>query len=158
MSRTHAVHFISFHFILFPAAPGRSTPPRPPALPSVFACELCVFWRALPCVTGQQARGQPAGSQQVPLRQAATAVAAQTEASGFCTCRPASFEPRANDRSELRRPGYPSTSRRAAAPACTMLPLYALLVSVTRPLLITTSIFFDRTLTVHCAHTSSPRS
>ena len=34
----------------------------------------------------------------------------------------------------------------------------ALLVSVTRPLLLTSSIFFDRVLTVDCAHTSSRRS
>ena len=34
----------------------------------------------------------------------------------------------------------------------------ALVMSVTRPLLIISSIFFDRTLTVQCAHTSSPRS
>ena len=34
----------------------------------------------------------------------------------------------------------------------------ALLVSVTRPLLVTTSIFFDRTFNSHCAHTSSRRS
>ena len=34
----------------------------------------------------------------------------------------------------------------------------ALLVSVTRPLLLTSSIFFDRVFNLHCAHTSSPRS
>ena len=34
----------------------------------------------------------------------------------------------------------------------------ALVVSVTRPLLLTSSIFFDRVFNLQCAHTSSPRS
>ena len=61
-------------------------------------------------------------------------------------------------REELRQASTPCCRRQAQLARWLAKFVSALLVSVTRPLLVTTSIFFDRVLTVHCAHTSSRRS
>ena len=59
---------------------------------------------------------------------------------------------------ELREASTPCCRRQAQLVRWLAKFVSALLVSVTRPLLVTTSIFFDRVFNLECAHTSSARS
>ena len=61
-------------------------------------------------------------------------------------------------REELRQASTPCSRRQAQLVRWLAKFVSALVVSVTRPLLLTTSIFFYRTFNSECAHTSSPRS
>ena len=61
-------------------------------------------------------------------------------------------------REELRQASTPCCRRQAQLEAWLAKFVSALLVSVTRPLLLTTSILFDRVFNLECAHASSRRS